>query len=42
MADENINTPGYLTVMWLFLIGFIVYIIRHYALGSEFPYHTVW
>jgi hypothetical protein len=40
-SDENVNVPGYLVVLWLFLIAFIVFIIRHYAYRPDFPWHAV-
>jgi hypothetical protein len=40
-SDENVNVPGYLVVLWLFLIVFIVFIIRHYAYRPDFPWHAV-
>ena len=41
MGNESVSVPGYLTVLWLFLIVFIIFIIRHYANRKEFPWHSV-
>jgi hypothetical protein len=40
-SNENINVPGYLVVLWLFLIVFIIFMIRHYAYRPDFPWHSV-
>lgn len=39
--SDNVNVPGYLTVIWIFLIVFIIHVIKTFADPKGFPWHSV-
>lgn len=41
MSDAQVSIPGYLTILFLFLVSFIFYSFRVFANPKNFPFHAV-